>query len=270
MRKNEIELIAALAEGRLEDETAARALVDSSAAHRAEYEAHKTALEALSAIPSAQLSEHESAALHRDVWTELQAQPTTAAAKAPWYYRWSYAAAGLFVIIGLVIVVDQTNPNFQPTALLGSDDAGSDSFAETSGRTSSGEAATDTTDSAADAPADDAESADAAADGASDGAADEGAELTAPAISTLGDLAAQTRRGELKSFQLGAANVDQAVVDEMMSCIEVAGLAAHDVVGDVEVEHHYIVAAPTGSEIGPETPISFVDTESCETVYTDE
>ena len=35
MRKNEIELIAALAEGRLEDETAARALVDSSAAHRA-------------------------------------------------------------------------------------------------------------------------------------------------------------------------------------------------------------------------------------------
>jgi len=72
MRKNEIELIAALAEGRLEDETAARALVDSSAAHRAEYEAHKTALEALIAIPSAQLSEHESAALHRDVWTELQ------------------------------------------------------------------------------------------------------------------------------------------------------------------------------------------------------
>jgi len=262
MRKNEIELIAALAEGRLEDETAARALVDSSAAHRAEYEAHKTALEALIAIPSAQLSEHESAALHRDVWTELQAQPTTAAAKAPWYYRWTYAAAGLFVIIGLVIVVDQTNPNFQPTALLGSDDAGSDSFAETSGRTSSGGAATDATESAADAPADDDETADAAADGV--------AELTAPAISTLGDLAAQTRRGELKSFRLGAANVDQSVVDEMMSCIEVAGLGAHDVVGDVEVDNHYILAAPTDSEIGPETPISFVDAESCETVYTDE
>ena len=43
MRNKEVELIAALAEGSLEDETAARALVASSTKHQAEYEAQKTA-----------------------------------------------------------------------------------------------------------------------------------------------------------------------------------------------------------------------------------
>jgi len=264
MRKHEIELIAALAEGRLEDETEARALVDSSEGHRSEYEAQKTAFETLHAVPAAQLTEHESAALRRDVWTQLRAEPTQAAAPVPWYYRWTYAAAGLFVVIGLVIVVDQTNPNFAPTALLSSDDSAADSFSATQERASSDDGATDTTESVAGAGADQ-ETADAA-----EGDVPAVAGLTAPTIDELTDLAGQTRRGELKSFTLGAVSTDQELIDEMTLCVEAAGLSDHDVVGDVEVEHHYIVAAPARSAIGPETPIAFVDADICELAYTDQ
>ena len=86
MRSHEQELISALVEGRLEDEAEALALIASSPALRSEYEAQKLAYEALTAIPQAQLTDHERAALHRDVWTELQARPTSLAVRTPWYF----------------------------------------------------------------------------------------------------------------------------------------------------------------------------------------
>ena len=262
MRNKEVELIASLAEDRLEDETEARALVASSPKHQAEYDAQKTAYQALSAIPSAQLTEHESAALHRDIWTELQSQPIASTAKAPWYYRWSYAAAGLFVVVGLVVVVDQTNPDFAPTALLSSEDA---AVTETSAQSSSGlddasrvaedDGATDTTESGDDSGAIEQ------ADGAS--------AYVAPNKLGLADLAVQTRNGELKSADLAATNFDEAMVEDMTQCITQASLLDHKVVGDVEVENHYIVAVPTDTELGPETPVSFVDANTCELVHTE-
>ena len=273
MRKNEVELIAALAEGRLEDETAARALINSSPKHRAEYEAQQTAYEALSSVPPANLTEHETAALHRDIWTELQARPLPTTVKTPWYYRWSYAAAGLFLIIGLAIVVDQTNPNFAPTALLSSDDSGSEVFAGDGSeqgdepRSSTDAAATETTISAAGADEGEEEAAEAAG---SDDAAEDGGVVrsAAPNFAGLSELAKQTRLGDLKSFDLASADFDQAMVADMTRCIESAGLIDHDVVADVERENHYIVAVPAGVELGPDTPISFVEAETCELILT--
>jgi hypothetical protein len=262
MRKNEVELIAALAEGRLEDETAARVLINSSPKHRAEYEAQKAAYEALSSIPPAKLTEHETAALHRDIWAELQARPLPTTVKTPWYYRWSYAAAGLFLVVGLVIVVDQTNPNFAPTALLSSDDAGTEAFAEEG----SGLDTPDTTSADASAPA---ITESAAADDAAPEETDGVARSAAPNLTGLAELAEQTRIGELKLYDVVASDLDQSIVEDMTSCIESAGLIDHEVVGDVERENRYIVAVPTGIELGPETPISFVDANTCELILTD-
>ena len=262
MRNKEVELIAALAEGKLEDETEARALVTSSTKHQAEYDAQKTAYEALSSIPSAQLTEHESAALHRDIWTEFQAQPEAETTKAPWFYRWSYAVAGLFVVVGLVIVIDQTNSDFAPTSLLSS---GDDSASEAPVVTSSADEAEDF--SAESAATDTSESVtDAGADQESDGVA----EYADPDVAGLTKVAEQTRSGQLQSFDLAATNFDAAMVDDMTQCIESAGLADHEVVGDVEVENHYIVAVPAGVELGPDTPVSFVDIKACQVAYTHE
>ena len=91
----------------------------------------------------------------------------------------------------------------------------------------------------------------------------------APNIAGLADLADEARLGELKSADLAATNFDQAMVDDMTQCIESAGLTEHEVVGDVEVENHYIVAVPTDSSLGPDTAVSFVDADVCELIHTD-
>ncbi len=107
MRDHELELIAALAEGRLEDESEARALIASSAEHLAEYEAQKLAFETLRSTPPAAMTDIERAALHRDVWTELRSPVPVGASGNPWYYRWMPVAAGMFVVVGLVAVINQ-------------------------------------------------------------------------------------------------------------------------------------------------------------------
>src|ERR687892_348665 len=102
MRDQDLELIAALVEGRLDDETEARALIASSAEAREEYEAQKRAYESLAAMGTAHLTETERATLHRDLWTELRGGDTPERTKTPWYVRWSPVAAGLFVVVGIV------------------------------------------------------------------------------------------------------------------------------------------------------------------------
>lgn len=67
MREHEIDLIAALVEGRLEDETEARALITSSPEMRQEYQAQKLAYEALAGAGMVRMTESERSALHRDI-----------------------------------------------------------------------------------------------------------------------------------------------------------------------------------------------------------
>ncbi|MGB7860451.1 MAG: hypothetical protein WBM90_08140 [Acidimicrobiia bacterium] len=255
MRSHDVELIAALVEGRLEDETEARALVASSHSHRAEYEAQRVAYDAMSAIPGAELTEHERATLHRDVWTELRAQPRAEKRPVPWYYRWSYGAAGLFVIVGLVFVINQSS---------GSDDSsGETAFTEAGSALDRGlDESTPTTTAAATAT-------DAGSDGGAAPAEESPVVAEAPDLPQLEELASKTRRGVLESEDLGATNFDSAMLDEMTKCIETAGLVDHEIVGDIETENHYIVAVPANLELTEETPVSFVNADTCELVLTD-
>jgi hypothetical protein len=111
MRDHELELIAALVEGRLADETEARALIAGSAEAREEYEAQKLAYQSLRAMGTARLTETERAALHRDLWTDLRGGEAPGRTKAPWYLRWGPVAAGLFVIVGIVAVLGESGPD---------------------------------------------------------------------------------------------------------------------------------------------------------------
>jgi hypothetical protein len=95
MRERDLDLIVALVEGRLEDEEEARALIESSSKHRLEYEAQKTAYQALSSAGTASLSETERAGIRRDVWSDLRSRPTPVVPANPWYYRWVSVAAGV-------------------------------------------------------------------------------------------------------------------------------------------------------------------------------
>ena len=247
MRRNEVELIAALVEGRLEDETEARHLIESSAAHRAEYEAQKLAYEALTSMPPAELTEIERAALHRDVWTELQAKPSAEPARTPWYYRWSAAAAGLVVIVGLVVVVNQTNP-----ASLSTQDAADQATGTT--------AAAGLERSATDAPA---ITEAAAAEGGGLEESDQAFAASPVDITQLTTFAAMVRAGEAdtESFEKSP---------EREACLVIAGLEEHELISLFADQTNYLVAVPTGEIIGEETPVSFVDENTCMVIHTEE
>lgn len=261
MRKRELELIAGLAEGTLEDETEARALIESSEQHRFEYETQRTAIEALRSVEPARLNDHERAALHRDVWTELQAAPTTAT-RSPWYYRWSYVAAGFLVVaVGLGTVLSQ-----------GGDDA-----ADTSREVSAGLAddlaanETATTESAAGAAT--------AEDGQEQ---DSGEAPLAPLSSRFTELFAErarlARSGDLQAFEsAGEAGADESLTHA--ECLAQTELGDYMVLGEISVEEArefgleadtpYIIAVPGGVTLGPDTPVAFVESGTCVVVHTD-
>ena len=128
MHRHDLDTIAALADGSLKDETSARALVESCAECRAEYESHTVVIAALAAVEPATMTDLEKAALHRELWTDLRAEAAPAVKTPPWWYRWSYAAAGVFVVVGLVGVVSQlggvsTSDSAAPEVLEAPDDA---------------------------------------------------------------------------------------------------------------------------------------------------
>lgn len=105
MHDHDLDLIAALAEGSLGDETVARARMETCSECRDEYRGQRAAIEFLASAPEVSMTEFERAGLHRDLWTELRNEPV-ATNRSPWWYRWSYVAAGLFVVVGLAGVLN--------------------------------------------------------------------------------------------------------------------------------------------------------------------
>lgn len=106
MSSRERELITALAEGVLEDESEARALIERSFRLRTQYEEQKRALEALALVPAAELTVSEATDLRRDIWTALTtSEPAPVnAGRSPW--AWGYAAVFLFAAVGMVAVLN--------------------------------------------------------------------------------------------------------------------------------------------------------------------
>jgi hypothetical protein len=243
MRDHERELIAALAEGSLEDETEARALLESSAEARAEYQLQLDALRALSTAGQAMMTESERAGLRRDLWTRLRAEQAETTFPAG-IYRWSLVAAALFVVVGLAAVLGG--------GVLNQAQSGEDMAREAVEATAADES--DTTVAAAEA---------------FDAPAEDGAALMPPgAREYFAEEAAKLREGE---------TVDREGDDdtEEQSCLATAGLFDHEVIavvgedGTSPVPGSYLAAVPTDEPIGADTPIHFVDSDTCEEVYTD-
>ncbi|HEY7825012.1 MAG TPA: hypothetical protein VIG24_19385 [Acidimicrobiia bacterium] len=259
MHEHELELIAALVEGRLEDESEARALIDASPELRQEYEAQRLAYETLQEAGTASLQDTERAALHRDIWTELRSGPAEPASKTPWYYRWAPVAAGLLVVVGLVSVLGQ-----------GGDDAGEETF------TLAADSAATTTTAAAAGLMDESEGE--AAPGDDDGGSEEAAAADTLSEEALNiyqreaDLLRQGVYGErLRSYDSADTTIE--------TCVEESGLDGHRILATLsapmgetdtpEDERRLAVAYPEDAQLEA-APISFVDLEVCEVVYTDE
>lgn len=260
LRKHEIELIARLVEGNLDDESEARALLERSEQARAEYEAQKTAYDALRSAGPVTMTESEKAALRRDTWTALRQDPQPKARKVPWYYKLAPVAAALSLVIGLAAVLTQ-----------GSNDAGeADSFDEISESLSA-----DTTQ--ADSGAiESAETTRAASGDGDDGAeADMADEEAAPTARSLEDVFAQIAEAvrtrddmgdAAEIFPLGA----REEVEEAARCLESAGLPNYSILGEFEAPSvsgdsptTYLVVVQSNDEIGPDTQVVFIDTGTC-------
>lgn len=271
MRDHDLDLIAALVEGRLEDETEARALIASSAEAREEYEAQKLAHQSLRGMGKAHLTEEERAALRRDVWTELRTEASPKATKTPWYYRWAAVAAGLFVIIGLVAVLSGGGQDMAPTS--------DEIAAELSG---DGEAGADTTTAAAGQADIDPGADDARAESAPTETTEAASEGTTTAAVNLESAtfyeaeAARVRRDHSTVPLQGHGEEAEEERREVDACVEQAGLIDYRPVATVPGPHpggsdgagSLVVAAPEQTVLA-EAPLAFVDLDTCELLYVD-
>jgi hypothetical protein len=278
MREHELELIAALAEGRLEDETDARALLASSEEARAEFEAQVSALTALSATSPVMMSPTERAGLHRDIWTELHSPmpvPSTPSSK-PWYYRWMPVAAGMFVLVGLVAVLSQdgletfvaADEGAAVTTSLASSET-TDAVAEeldggddSGGGEAGGETVTESpTNTVAEA-----------------GDGDASAQAPPAAAAFYSAEADELREDEeSRSLQLGGLSTT-----ELADCLERAGLDGYEVreanptpddQGDPDADVPeeavpYLAAIPSGEELAT-AEVVFGALETCEVIHVD-
>jgi hypothetical protein len=282
MRERDLDLIVALVEGRLEDEKEARALIESSPKHRREYEAQRTAHQALSSAGTASLSETERAGIRRDVWSGLRSRPTPVVTANPWYYRWISVAAGLFVVVGLLAVLNQNGSpegGEAATRSVSSTTVAGAAVAETDGSGGSdgsgGTAAVDESEVTPEEGGDSTEGGTLAAEG--DGA-DTANTLSEP--SSPSDVAYYEAEAEkVRAGTYGPTDQDQ-VAAQLQSCLEQSGLSSYSVVGTItpptdtstEVPQEgapFIAAVPEDVDLA-NAPVAFVDLFSCVLLHLDD
>ncbi len=243
MHKHDLELIAEYAAGTLEDESEARARVESCHTCAQEFTAQNSILAELTGIGPALMTEYERARLHRDVWTELRSPADTAkpAMSSPWWRSWSFGAAA-FVVVAVSLVGVMEN-------FAGGDDSATLNAAEF--------------DSGADGTAD--TRAEEAA-----GGGEQGEEALAPDVDN--DL---TDRGEETPYLLIAREVRQGPPSEagvlafdqkQADCLAQSGLIDHEIVDGFETVTDLLVAVPTGTDLEV-APVVFVDPENCTVVH---
>lgn len=107
-QNHDLELIAAFAEGRLDDTAAAEALVADCEVCAEIFRSHRTVLQAVHLQAPVAMSELERHRLHASVWDSLQTgasssavTPAKKAARTPWWYRVVPVAAALVVVVGI-------------------------------------------------------------------------------------------------------------------------------------------------------------------------
>lgn len=233
MRKHEVELITALAEGRLADESEARALIESSPKALIAYQDQVAAIEALSKLRDRpEMTGPEKSAMQRDLWTELTAARTAPAAKKGKSATGAlgYATAGIFVVAGLFAAMNVLgNSEFlQPASL------------ETLGGSTSA-----TSDSAAEPP-----------------------EIQVDRNERLAVLSEQARSGSLTYTR--SAEADD-VVSAASDCLAEAGLDGYRLLGAIsESGASYLIVVPPGESFDRTMPIVFVDEATCTVAHRDD
>jgi hypothetical protein len=251
MHDHDLDLIASLADGSLDDPTEARALIETCPECLREYEAHLSVIASLATVEPVTMSDFEKAALHRDLWTELRSQPAKTSA-TPWWYRFSYAAAGLFVLVGLVAVANQ----------LGSGDSGAtERFSEVSSGLDAGSDGQTASPLAGEESAESTDSTIAASTDSTMAAADSGAG-NAPDFKTLAD--------EARLQQLPSSVRATASTPENRDCVNAAGLENQEVVGTVEGDRTYLIAVANDEDLDADTAVNFVDATTCEVAHVEE
>ena len=243
MHEHDLDLIAALAEGSLEDERGARALIGKCEVCRAEYRSQTEVLAWVASAPRVEMTDLEKAALHRDLWTELTRAPTRSAA-SPWWQRWSYVAAGLFVTIGL-------------TTVLTDEFGGGESAAPTLAETGADLADSPTGEEVAPFAGDDSDDGGFDQGGATTTAAAEAAPLP---FAELADEARASRQADQET----ETTEDEDTIEE---CLTRLGLDEHVVVDEIERDQTYLAVMAEPGEA--DRSVTFVALDSCEIVHVD-
>ncbi len=244
MRRRDIELISALAEGTLEDESEARALIESSAEHRAEYETLKAAIDATRHLPPATLTGLERSALRRDIWAELRSGED-ASRSLRWYLTRPVTAAALLLVVGAIAVLSQMN--------IGPESAGSLE-----------EGSPDLVTAAESAR--ESVSSEDMSENDSEGLA---LAPSAEADPALYEELADAVRSDPAVTEDQTTDYVSAYGESPDDCLATAGLDNQVSLGTMETPwgQLVLVAAPDQTP-GPETPISFVDPETCQLIFT--
>lgn len=250
MHEHDLDLIAALAEGSLDDESVARALVEECQECREEMLAQEKALTALASVPPTGMTDWERARLHRDVWTGIRGDEPATRGPIRWY-RWAYVAAGLFVVVGLAGVL---NRGFG----MGGDAAGVEETFSEIGSALDGES-----EPAAHLYGD--VNGDEEADTA--GGSEEGVTTTIAAADgatpSFADLAVEARAMSMAGKR---AYEPSSIPSEVMQCLTGLGLDDMEIVEDLDLDVRYLVLMSGERD---DLTVTFVSVDDCRVAAVD-
>lgn len=264
-RDHDLDLISALAEGRLDDPATARALVASCEECAQLYRAHLTVREAVAAEIPPQMTNSERVRLHNTLWTEVEpaTSPTPAPASSPWWYRLMPVAAVLVVAVGITTVLnsggDAGSEESLETLAGASDDAGADGARELAPQR--------------DSPAEGDEEAETFIVPDTTAAMDGDAQTESTEAPASGEASSDFSRAELpealEEFRNRASTGDRTVADEAFECEpppDVAQLLALES-ATVDGEEVWFAAYGEAETVGP---VVVYRRSDCEMILTDE
>lgn len=248
MRSHEIDLITALAEGSLPDESEARALIESSPEARAAYEDQLLAIESLAVLAGADLTGAESAELRRDIWTGLRSPSSSQ--RSPWWSRVAVAGGALVVAFGLFAVLTNQLSEREAASLEGGGEVS-------------------TLDDGATAPT----------DGAAGVTTTAGATAEERADLQFFTMASEEIRDQSINGETFDPEEQGQKLDELSACVERAGLTDQRIIGEVdepeaaagdEATRSFIAVVPADMDLDEDTPVTFVDPVECVVVHTED
>lgn len=210
---HDLDLVAALAEGRSTDRGRAEELVRTCDVCADAYRSHVAVLEAVSAEAAPRLDDLERRRLRGAVWDQLDSDAAAASPvegpPIPWWYRIAPVAAALVVVVGVAVVLpgsgDDAADDGGGDAMTVLEDATQEDATQMAETTAADSDRVD--ESADDTPADDTAADDVAAAGASDttAATEETSDITSGLEGGTGETFSRA-----PTFETTTAELDEA------------------------------------------------------------